>query len=106
MSYNIGQIVSRKEDECFPRILEDWLGENDAHLVFQSKEDAVVSYIITLDDETTRTEARISRLKTWLANTDYQAIKHSEGELTDEEYAPIKAQRQAWREEINRLENQ
>ena len=36
--------------------------------------------------------------------TDYQAIKYAEGQLTEEEYAPIKAQRQAWRDEINLLE--
>lgn len=47
---------------------------------------------------------RITELKQNLANTDYQAIKHFEGYLTDEEYEPIKLQRQAWRYEINELE--
>jgi hypothetical protein len=47
---------------------------------------------------------RIAELKQCLANTDYQAIKHFEGYLTDYEYEPIKAQRQAWRDEINELE--
>ena len=47
---------------------------------------------------------RIAELKQNLANTDYQAIKHFEGYLTDEEYEPIKLQRQAWRYEINELE--
>lgn len=41
-----------------------------------------------------------------LKNTDYQAIKYAEGELTEEEYAPIKAQRKEWRAEINRLEEE
>lgn len=49
-------------------------------------------------------EERIQELKQFLINSDYKAIKHSEGLLTDEEYAPIKAQRQAWRDEINELE--
>ena len=49
---------------------------------------------------------RIQELKDFLAATDYQAIKHSEGLLTEEEYAAIKAQRQAWRAEINQLEEE
>ena len=48
---------------------------------------------------------RISNLKSLLRNTDYQARKYAEGQLTEEEYAPIKAQRQAWRDEINLLES-
>lgn len=46
----------------------------------------------------------ILHLKEKLRETDYKAIKFSEGWLTEEEYAPIKAERQALREEINRLE--
>lgn len=46
----------------------------------------------------------IAELKIKLANTDYQAIKYAEGALTAEEYAPIKAQRQEWRDRINALE--
>ena len=49
-------------------------------------------------------EARISELKSFLAATDYQAIKYAEGELTEEEYLPIKEQRASWRKEINELE--
>ena len=48
----------------------------------------------------------IADLQNRLAETDYQAIKYAEGWLSEEEYAPIKAQRQAWREEINRLEKE
>lgn len=49
-------------------------------------------------------QARISELKSKLSQTDYKAIKYAEGQLTEEEYAPIKAQRQAWRDEINQLQ--
>jgi ABC-type transporter Mla MlaB component len=38
-----------------------------------------------------------------LHNSDYKAIKFAEGELTEEEYAPIREQRKAWRAEINAL---
>lgn len=48
---------------------------------------------------------KISELKNNLYQTDYQAIKFFEGYLTEEEFAPIKTQRQEWRNEINRLEN-
>jgi hypothetical protein len=51
-------------------------------------------------------EEEISILKNHLQATDYQAIKYAEGWLTAEEYEPIKAQRQQWREEINRLETE
>lgn len=47
---------------------------------------------------------KITELKKKLKDTDYQALKHFEGYLTDYEYEPIKTQRQAWRDEINELE--
>ena len=47
---------------------------------------------------------QITQLKKQLSDTDYKAIKYSEGLITEEEYAPIKSQRQAWRDEINQLE--
>lgn len=48
---------------------------------------------------------RIMELKRVLADTDYKAIKYAEGVLSAEEYAQTKAERQAWRDEINRLES-
>ena len=48
--------------------------------------------------------ARIEELKMLLAASDYKAIKFAEGWLTAEDYAATKAQRQAWRDEINELE--
>lgn len=41
-----------------------------------------------------------------LKDTDYKAIKHSEGQITDQEYAETKAQRQEWRDKINELEEE
>lgn len=49
-------------------------------------------------------QARISELKMLLAESDYKAIKFAEGWLTGDEYAVTKAERQAWRDEINALE--
>ena len=48
----------------------------------------------------------IAELKKNLKETDYQAIKHSEGVISDSEYAPIKTQREEWRMLINEYENQ
>lgn len=49
---------------------------------------------------------RIAELKSLLAQTDYQAIKYAEGQLSASEYAEMKKQRQAWRDEINELETE
>ena len=49
-------------------------------------------------------ETQIESLKQQLANTDYKAIKYAEGLITAEDYAAAKAQRQAWRDDINKLE--
>lgn len=50
------------------------------------------------------TELEIVELKKHLADTDYQAIKFAEGELSAEDYAPYKEQRRQWRARINELE--
>lgn len=49
-------------------------------------------------------EAEIWSLKEQLRESDYKAIKYAEGWITAEDYAPVKAQRQEWRERINELE--
>lgn len=48
---------------------------------------------------------RIIELKKFLADSDYQSLKHSDGALSDEEYEPVRLQRQAWRDEINSLQS-
>ena len=52
----------------------------------------------------TRNYEQILELKRKLSETDYQAIKYAEGFISEIDYTPIKAQRQAWRDEINRIE--
>lgn len=46
----------------------------------------------------------IERLKDALHASDYKAIKHSEGLISDEDYQPIKEERQSIRAEINKVE--
>lgn len=64
----------------------------------------------TLEDPLPPTEAekaqqRIEELKTYLAETDYVAIKISEGAASTDEYADVLEKRQAARAEINELES-
>ena len=47
---------------------------------------------------------KIFLLKTKLQQTDYKAIKYAEGLISEEDYAPIKAERQHLRDQINELE--
>lgn len=49
-------------------------------------------------------QQKINELKAKLRATDYKAIKYAEGELSAEEYEPVKLERKAWRAEINQLE--
>ena len=49
-------------------------------------------------------EIEIKQLKDKLRETDYQAIKYAEGELSFEQYQSMKNQRKQWRERINYLE--
>ena len=51
-------------------------------------------------------EKEILDLKEKLSETDYQAIKHSEGEITNAEYELIKQRRREWRRRINELEKE
>ena len=46
----------------------------------------------------------IQQLKKQLSDTDYKAIKYAEGQISEEGYAPIRIQRQSYRDRINELE--
>lgn len=56
--------------------------------------------------EKIKLQEQMTTLKQELSNTDYQAIKYAEGWFTDEEYSPIKAEREGLREKIRELEEQ
>ena len=49
-------------------------------------------------------EREIAKLKEKLRETDYQAIKFAEGEMSLEDYAELKEKRAAWRKKINEFE--
>lgn len=46
----------------------------------------------------------IQQLKKQLSDTDYKAIKYAEGQISEEEYASVRAERQGYRDRINELE--
>lgn len=60
--------------------------------------------VVTTPPPVDENEQRIWQLKELLQESDYKAIKYAEGWISEEDYAPIKAQRQQWRERINELE--
>ena len=47
---------------------------------------------------------QIIEYKKKLRASDYKALKYAEGEISEEEYAPIREERRAWRNRINDLE--
>lgn len=49
-------------------------------------------------------ENELKGYQTMLNNTDYKAIKYAEGWYTEEEYEPMKTQRESYRIAIRRLE--
>ena len=46
----------------------------------------------------------ISQLKKQLSDTDYKAIKYAEGQISESDYASVRAERQGYRDRINELE--
>ena len=49
-------------------------------------------------------DSDITALKQILAGTDYKALKHADGALSDEEYEETRQFRQSLRDQINALE--
>ena len=80
--------------------------EGKPYIAAHTETEEIQVYIPYTEDEVKKNAAKreIAELKANLAETDYQAIKYAEGFYTEDEYAPIKAKRQEWRDRINRLE--
>lgn len=64
-------------------------------------------YIEYTEEELNEKQRRLNlaMLKSKLDATDYKAIKYAEGWYTEEEYLPIKTEREKIREEIRKLED-
>ena len=81
------------------------VGELEAEQITKEEFDGVMNSSIETMSKKEAALLRIAELKQNLFDTDYQAIKYSEGLISEVEYAPIKEQRQEWRDEINSIES-
>ena len=73
---------------------------------FDVENNCVIDYDNTEDLRKENAIKRIAELKVLLSETDFRAIKYAEGLYTEEEYLPYKELRQAYRDEINALEQE
>lgn len=80
--------------------------EGKPYIPAHIEREEILIYIPYTEDELAKmaAEREIYELKQKLRDTDYQAIKFAEGELPEDEYADMRAQRRAWRDRINELE--
>lgn len=90
------------EESGFPSVYKDLVSSAvEAKEAWDEYEDIQI-FVPYTEKELAEHEIRI--LKGKLSETDYQAIKYAEGEMTAEEYAETKAKRSEWRTKINELE--
>lgn len=80
------------------------LGKHELRFELVSGRYALVSNDPTEENKQKGYRERIIELKTLLSDSDYKAIKYAEGAISESEYMLTKAERQAWRDEINTLE--
>lgn len=80
-------------------ILEYFLRENGIVV-----KDGEFSICLEYNQEQKEQYARLAALKELLSGSDYKALKYSDGVLSEEEYAPVRVERQLWRNEINEIE--
>lgn len=59
-----------------------------------------------MKDKIIEIDMNIAGLKQILASSDYKALKHADGALTDAEYEETRQERQRLRDEINALEQE
>lgn len=108
MIYVIDREDGSKQKVLIPDNARPMTEEDEKY--FQAQADAETERIKraqqlnALDEEISALYVQISALKRNLNKTDYQAIKFTEGEMSYEEYEPVKEQRRGWRKEINDLE--
>jgi hypothetical protein len=86
-------------------VLQAWFRKN-GNIIHDSENKYDTEFHIGIDytEDQKNRYAAIKQLKKYLESSDYQAIKFSDGAITEEEYAPIRAKRAAARAQINELE--
>jgi hypothetical protein len=76
---------------------------NDYKLVITDNHYSVI-HISEADLLKDQYRLEITQLKKQLSDTDYKAIKYAEGQISEEDYASVRAERQGYRDRINYLE--
>lgn len=86
-------------------IIPAWLRANGPVLIDEDNKYGIKFSIALEYNDTQKSQfAKKATLKKALKNTDYRALKYADGCYTEEEYAPYKAEREAWREQIREIE--
>lgn len=104
------KIISKFNCQAFPldetaiEVEEEVLEQIGKTKCFDVENNCVVDYDNSEDERIRIANERIAELKMLLRESDYRAIKYAEGQYTEEEYAPYKALRQSYRDEINELQ--
>ena len=80
----------------------DWCNQNQQYRISDDEEQIFVEPIPGLTAEE-KAEIEIARLKQYLADTDYVALKIAEGAATQQEYANVIAERAKARVRIKQL---
>ncbi len=84
-----------------------WCNENNAYISDEHAFDDEEPYYEVVSAEMTPEELiqqEILDCKRQLEESDYKCLKYVDGALSEEEYAEVKAERQALRNRINELE--
>ena len=110
MEYEIGLIFADDEDYTNKA---KWCNENGCHIEeIEPLENGTRQFQIKQIPQKTEDEklieqyqSEIVKLKKYLSDTDYKAIKFAEGELSEETYREDKSQRHDARARINELES-
>ena len=107
-------VIGKFNAQAFPPIEGKEVFVSDAELEALSKHEVCFElvngkYALMPNDPTEENKQngyreRIFELKKLLSQSDYKAIKYAEGAISESEYMLTKAERQAWRDEINTLE--
>lgn len=87
------------------KILQAWYYEN-GDLIKDTNNPYNIEFFVTapFNDEQKAQYKEIKRLKKYLRDTDYKALKYADGAYTEEEYAPVREQRAESRARINEIE--
>lgn len=104
------KILGQFDYQTFPEtddmieVDENVLSEIGKTKCFDTINKTVIDYDNSNNTRKEELQRQINHYKSLLFESDYRAIKYAEGIYTEEEYAPYRAERQLYRDEINAFE--